>query len=85
MLGLTICDPDSINRCVCVCVCVCLLGDVWRVGGKMEGEWLKERRIDFGRLSVHFTQLHKRQCRPAPRRQSPRLPQGVPDFLKGSM
>ena len=26
----------------CICVCVCLLGDVWRVGGKMEGEWLKE-------------------------------------------
>ena len=53
----------------------------------MEGEWLKEGRIDFGRLSVHFTctRSHKRQCRPAPRRQSPRLPQGVPDFLKGSM
>ena len=59
--------------CVCVCVCVCLLGDVWRVGGKMEGEWLKEGRINFRRLSVHFacTRLHKRQCRPAPGRQSP--------------
>ena len=32
-------------------MCVCLLGDVRRVGGKREGEWPKEGRIDFGRLS----------------------------------
>ena len=44
----------------------------------MEGEWLTEGRIDFERLSVHFTctRLHKRQCRPAPRRKSPSLLQG---------
>ena len=44
-----------------VCVCVCL--DVWRVGGKMEGEWLKEGRIilevgcliKFHRAGAHLT------------------------------
>ena len=66
-----------------VCVCVCLLGDVWRVGRKMEGEWLKEGRIDLCPLHMHAITQVAMQARP--HTEIPRLPQGVPDFLKGSI
>ena len=39
-----------------MCVCVCVLGDVWRVEGKKEGEW-ENRFWEAFRLLGYFVDV----------------------------